>query len=142
MFELHSDLKRDGIALGSFPLSLVLLINDANYPWFVLVPQQPELRDLNDLLADEYIQFWSESRRFSNALVSLFKPDKLNVASLGNMTPQLHVHHVVRFKSDSAWPMPIWGRHPLKPYEPGQIAGVAQQLSSQNISGFEPFQLP
>ena len=64
MFELHSDLKRDGIALGSFPLSLVLLINDANYPWFVLVPQQPELRDLNDLLADEYIQFWSESRRF------------------------------------------------------------------------------
>ncbi len=142
MFELHPDLQRDGIALGSFPLSLVLLINDANYPWFVLVPQKPELRDLNDLLADDYTQFWNESRQFCNALVSLFKPDKLNVAALGNVTPQLHVHHIVRYKSDAAWPMPIWGRHPLVPYDPEQIAAIVQQLHSEKIIGFEPFTLP
>ena len=141
MFKLHPDLQRDGIALGEFPLSLVLLINDSNYPWFVLVPQKPSLRDLNDLSADDYTRFWSESRRFSHALRSLFNPDKLNVAALGNMTPQLHVHHIVRYQADLAWPKPIWGQHPLQPYERSQIGEVSEKLCSAEIFEFEPIEL-
>ena len=95
-FELHPDLKRDGLAIGRFPLCHVLLINDQAYPWFVLVPGRVNIRDTIDLNLDDYQSLWAESREFGTAIMQVFRGEKLNVAALGNVTPQLHVHHVVR----------------------------------------------
>ncbi len=138
MFELHSDLIRDGIDLGAFPLCRVLMINDKSYPWFVLVPQRADIRDTIDLEPKDYDQLWRESRIFSQGIMELFQGEKLNVAALGNMTPQLHVHHVVRYKNDAAWPGPIWGQQPMIPYASEDLNSVRDRLSRANMIGFEP----
>jgi len=135
-FELHSDLKRDGIMMGEFSLCQVLLINDSNYPWFVLVPKCSNISDTIDLNAEDHAQLWVESKRFSQAIMDVFKGEKLNVAALGNMTPQLHVHHIVRYKNDAAWPGPIWGKLPLKAYEAADVSTIKDKLSRANISGY------
>jgi len=135
-FELHSDLKRDGIMMGEFSLCQVLLINDSNYPWFVLVPKCSNISDTIDLNAEDHAQLWVESKRFSQAIMDVFKGEKLNVAALGNMTPQLHVHHIVRYKNDAAWPGPIWGKLPLKAYEAADVSTIKDKLSRANMSGY------
>lgn len=135
-FELHPDLKRDGIIVGHFDLCLVLLINDAAYPWFALVPQRPEIKDAIDLSEVDYRLLSDESRDFALAIKAIFCGEKLNIAALGNMTPQLHVHHIVRFSSDPAWPKPVWGFQPLTPYQPDEIKSIARQLANADIRGF------
>lgn len=137
-FQLHPDLERDGVPLGSFALCRVLLLDDANYPWFVLVPARPEIVELTDLSAVDYTQLWQESRAFCSFLQSAFTPDKLNVATLGNMTPQLHVHHVVRYRNDAAWPKPIWGAVPAKRYHTEAIETIREQLAIGKTNGFSP----
>ena len=137
-FELHPDLRRDGIEIGDFPLCKVLLINDSHYPWFVLVPKRAGISDTIDLDADDYAKLWEESRTFSKAIMQAFDGEKLNVAALGNMTPQLHIHHIVRYKSDPAWPGPIWGKHPLKPYVETDISDIKAKLNAANITGLSP----
>ncbi len=121
-FELHPDLRRDGIEIYDLPLSKVLMINDAAYPWFVLVPRVPDIKDAHELSEAEHAQMMFESRALCNALMAAFDGEKMNVAALGNMTPQLHVHHIVRFKTDPAWPGPIWGVQPLTPMTNVEIA--------------------
>jgi len=138
-FELHPDLKRDGIPLGRFPLCLVLLINDRNYPWFVLVPERENIRDTVDLAPGDYRDLWSESREFGPGIMRAWDGDKLNVAALGNVTPQLHVHHVVRYKTDAAWPAPIWGKHPMLPYDENGIRQIMQRIRGANIVGLDLF---
>lgn len=138
-FELHPDLQRDGIPIGKFPLCQVLLINDAAYPWFVLVPQRENIRDTIDLEADDHETLWAESRQFSAAIMKIFNGEKLNVAALGNVTPQLHIHHIVRFAADPAWPGPIWGKQPLTPYDENQIKEIREQISSAGLNAFELF---
>lgn len=135
-FTLHPDLKRDGIPMGHFPLCQVLLINDSHYPWFVIVPKREGISDPIDLTQQDFALLWEESRLFSNAIMSAFLGDKLNVAALGNMTPQLHIHHIVRYKTDPAWPGPIWGKHPLEPYAKSDVAEIKSKLAAQNIQGF------
>lgn len=135
-FQLHPDLQRDGILVGQFPLCLVLLINDSAYPWFVLVPQRMELRDAIDLAVADYDQLWAESRLFSQALRDLYEGDKLNIAALGNITPQLHVHHIVRFQGDPAWPGPIWGKQPLVPYSDEAISEIRRRLATAGIDQY------
>ena len=135
-FELHPDLARDGIHVGSFPLCQVLLINDSTFPWFVLVPQRAEIRDPIDLSEEDYKQLWTESRIFSGAIMKIFSGEKLNIAALGNMTPQLHVHHVVRFSADAAWPKPIWG-NPLVAYSDKEITEIRGRLADENIDGLK-----
>jgi len=135
-FELHPDLSRDGIYMGSFPLCQVLLINDSAYRWFVLVPQRENIGDTIDLSEADFKSLWAESRAISIAIMKLFDGEKLNVAALGNITPQLHLHHVVRYASDPAWPGPIWGVQPLTPYQDQQIEEVRTQLADANIPGF------
>ena len=135
-FQLHPDLQRDGILMGTFPLCLVLLINDRSYPWFVLVPQRAEIRDPNDLSEADYDSLWQESREFSRAIMSMFEGEKLNIAALGNMTPQLHVHHVIRFSTDAAWPAPIWGKQPLVAYRDGEVQQICERIAGANINGF------
>lgn len=137
-FTLHSDLERDGIVLGQFSLSLLLLINDAAFPWFVLVPQREQLSELIDMTEDDYAVFWQESRALGTALKQVFAADKLNVAALGNVTPQLHVHHVVRYEHDAAWPGPIWGKQPLKPYSVKEAKSVRSKIYLANMDRFQP----
>ncbi len=127
-FELHPDLQRDGIEIGCLSLCRILLINDSQYPWFVLVPERWGVRDTIDLNPADYQQLWEESRIFSLAIMNAFNGDKLNVAALGNMTPQLHIHHIVRYHDDPAWPGPIWGRHPMTPYSEIAIAETKKKL--------------
>lgn len=133
-FALHEILARDSIPVARWALSRVLLMNDANYPWLVLVPERPGMRDLHDLLPNDLATLMDEVVRASRALQSLFKPDKLNVAALGNMVPQLHVHVIARFNNDRAWPKPVWGVVPAKPYDENAADELISDLRSAFVS--------
>lgn len=108
-FTLHPQLENDTSYLGDYPLSRVLLNKDDSVPWIILVPRIDKLREIHHLPMEKQQQLLIESQHVSKALETLFMPDKLNLGALGNMVPQLHVHHVARFISDIAWPGPIWG---------------------------------
>lgn len=114
-FELHPRLAADTVNVGHLRLCRLLMMDDANYPWFILVPQRPGLVELHELDDDDLACFVRESAELSRALLRAFDGGKMNVAALGNVVPQLHVHHVVRFATDAAWPAPIWGRVPVAP---------------------------
>ena len=129
MFELHSQLQKDTLPLGRFSLCRLLLMNDANYPWFILVPERENVREIHELGDADRHQLWEESVELSRVLTTLFKPDKLNIAALGNQVPQLHVHHIVRYTHDPAWPHPVWGRLPPKPYYSAEIHKLNTLLS-------------
>lgn len=136
-FRLHTDLKRDGIPMGNFPLCKVLLINDATYPWFVLVPKRAKITDTTDLTEADHATLWAESKAFSAGIMEAFKGEKLNIAALGNVTPQLHVHHIVRYHVDPAWPGPIWGKVPMRPYDNDDGALIRALLKRAKIEGFK-----
>lgn len=116
MFELHPRLAEDTLLVGDFPLSHLLLMNDASYPWFILVPRRAEIREIFELEQRDQQQLLAESSQLSKVLFKLFQADKLNIAALGNMVPQLHIHHIVRYQTDQAWPNPVWGLFPAQPY--------------------------
>lgn len=118
---LHPQLQKECFLLGEMELSLVLLLNDSRYPWVILVPQRPELRELIDLNHEDQLQLLEESNRVQQALLELFTPEKLNVGALGNLVPQLHLHHIARFSDDPAWPGPVWGHSPPHPYSDIQL---------------------
>ncbi len=127
-FELAPELKRDCIELADWPLCKLLLMNDSQYPWFILVPRRAEMREAIDLTEPDQQQLLRESNQLAHLLREVFAPDKLNIAALGNMVPQLHIHHIARFKTDAAWPAPVWGKHPAIPYADEQIAEIKQAL--------------
>lgn len=116
MFELHEQLKKDTVAVGSFVLSLILLHRDSQYPWLILVPQRADITEIHHLGSDDRQQLMEESCQLAEVMVDLFAPRKMNVAALGNMVPQLHVHHIARFEQDPAWPHPVWGKVPPVAY--------------------------
>src|SRR5689334_6758412 len=116
-FELDSRLANDCRVLGDWPLCRLLLLNDANYPWFVLVPRRESIREIYELTDSDRAQLWEESAQLSRAAMKAFGGFKLNVAALGNAVPQLHVHHIVRSQSDAAWPYPVFDKVPKKTYE-------------------------
>ena len=99
-----------------------MLLKDANYPWLILVPLVNDCVEIIDLDKGQQQQLWYESSIVSRVLQQLFKPDKLNIAAIGNVVAQLHVHHIVRYSSDLCWPKPVWGQHPAKAYETEQLA--------------------
>ena len=115
-WSLHPQLERDTANIGDLPLSRVLLINDANYPWLLLVPRRPEVVEVIDLDEVAQAQLTTEIARVSRALREVTQCHKLNVAALGNMVPQLHVHVIARFRNDAAWPKPVWGAAPARAY--------------------------
>jgi diadenosine tetraphosphate (Ap4A) HIT family hydrolase len=127
-FELHPQLQKDCIVLGAFPLCRLLLMNDANYPWFILVPQRVNLREIHELDENDLYLLSHESVALARALTIVFKPDKLNIAALGNVVPQLHVHHIVRYQNDPAWPAPVWGKLPALPYSAERIAELRVKM--------------
>ena len=117
-YELHPQLAADTHPVAALPLCDLRLMDDANYPWLVLVPRLPEARDLVDLDQAQRHELSDEIDRASRALRDGFQPFKLNVAALGNLVPQLHVHVIARYENDPAWPSPVWGRVAARPYTP------------------------
>lgn len=140
MFELDARLEQDSVTLGQLPLSLVLLSRDANYPWCILVPKREGLREIHDLNKVDRLQLLEESCALTILMEKLFHPDKMNVAALGNMVPQLHLHHVARFENDPAWPRPVWGVVGASAYSEELLERRTQvlqiALAKENI-GFE-----
>jgi diadenosine tetraphosphate (Ap4A) HIT family hydrolase len=125
---LHPQLDRDTASIGDLPLSRVLIINDANYPWLLLVPRRANIVELIDLDEIEQAQLMTEVTRVARALRTVTNCDKLNIAALGNAVPQLHVHVIARFRSDAAWPKPVWGVAPPRPYEREELHSFGQPL--------------
>ncbi|BCK61904.1 HIT family protein [Aeromonas hydrophila] len=140
MFELHSRLQADTRLLGDLPLCRVLLAKDSQYPWLILVPRVANLREIHHLAPAQQQQLMEESCAVATLMEQALRPDKINVAALGNLVPQLHLHHVARFSTDKAWPGPIWGAHPSVPYEEAALlAEVASwRLKLANLAGFSP----
>lgn len=116
-FTLHPQLESDSLFITDLPLSRVLLINDSNYPWVLLVPRRTGATAIYKLSEQDQSQLFIESARLCNVLEALYTPDKINVAAIGNMVPQLHLHHIVRFKTDIAWPAPVWGFTEMNKYD-------------------------
>ncbi len=136
-FELHPQLAADSLLLADWPLCQLRLSNDRQYPWFILVPRRAGIRDVIDLTDAEQEQLWWESRHLSVWLKSDYQPDKLNLAALGNMVPQLHLHHIARFNTDIAWPAPVWGKFPAQPYAAEEITLLQQRWSVRNCGSKE-----
>lgn len=133
MFELHPRLEQDCVAIGSFELCRLLLMNDSQYPWFVLVPQVHGLRELYQLSKPQQWQLNEESTYLAERLANLYQADKMNIAAIGNLVPQLHIHHIVRYQSDKAWPAPVWGKFPALPYTETQLADIVQRMRGQLV---------
>lgn len=128
MFVLHPRLAEDALVIGKFELSLLLLSKDANYPWCILVPQRDDIYEIHQLDEQDQLQLVRESCRLAEVMTSLFDAHKMNVAALGNVVRQLHLHHIARFSDDAAWPQPIWGKLPAKPYAPGELNDTIERL--------------
>ncbi|MGX7741508.1 HIT domain-containing protein [Rhodopseudomonas parapalustris] len=111
-WSLSPRLEQDTINIGDLPLSRVLVIKDAHYPWLLLVPRRPGASEIIDLDEVAQAQLMTEISRVSRALKDITQCDKLNVAALGNLVPQLHIHIIARRSSDAAWPRPVWGVMP------------------------------
>lgn len=125
-YELHPQLAADTHPLATFALCDLRLMDDANYPWLILVPRLPVAHELLDLDATQRHQLSDEIERTSRLLRDVFQPHKLNVAALGNLVPQLHVHVIARFEHDPSWPAPVWGRVAARPYTP---EGLVERIS-------------
>lgn len=128
MFALDSRLQQDCLLVGDFPLCRLLLMNDSNYPWFILVPRREEVSELFQLDADDQRQLWQETTLLAETLKDTFAADKMNVATLGNVVNQLHMHVIVRRREDAAWPAPVWGRYPAQPYAGQQVGQIIDKL--------------
>ena len=128
MFALDPRLQQDTLPIGDFPLCRLLLSNDSNYPWFILVPRREDISELFQLDDADQQQLWKETTALAETLKDSFDADKMNVATLGNVVSQLHMHVIVRKRDDAAWPAPVWGKHPAKPYNAEQMTAIRERL--------------
>ncbi len=129
-FVLDARLANDCIVIGDFPLSRLLLMNDSQYPWFILVPRRAGATEIYHLSREEQCQLIKESSDLASAMADGFGAQKMNVANLGNMVPQLHIHHIARTTRDPAWPGPVWGKHPAVPYTPERLAEMRSRIEA------------
>lgn len=137
MFELHQQLASDTIIVGHFELSLVLLHKDSNFPWCILVPRRPGVEEIRQLAHEDQVQLLRESSQLVEVMEDLFAPDKMNIATLGNLVPQLHMHHVARYKADLCWPKPVWGQADAVPYTAAnQVERVRRLCHALQGEGF------
>jgi len=127
-WSLHPQLARDSVPVGDLALARVLAMNDVNFPWVILVPRRAGAVELIDLDEAERGQLMVEIAQVSAALKGLTGCDKLNVAAIGNVVPQLHVHVVARRTSDAGWPKPVWGAVPPRPYAAAELHGFIAAL--------------
>ena len=134
MFELHPTLFADSVVAADLPLCQLLVMRDGNYPWFVLVPRRENLREAFELAAADQQQLTREVNCLAKFLQQQSGADKMNVAALGNMVPQLHIHVIARFKTDGAWPAPVWGKLPAQALTEAELAqrlALAAQFAAQ-----------
>lgn len=129
-FQLDSRLDADTIPVGDLALCSVLLLNDARFPWFVLVPRVEGASELTDLTDEQAAQLMQELRIATRVMLELSKPDKVNVGALGNMVPQLHVHVIGRFRSDPAWPGPVWGHGTKTSYPDHAVTALIERAAA------------
>ena len=129
MFALNPQLAADTHLLGELPLCRVLLMNDQQYPWLILVPRRADVSEVFELSEADQALLWQETRLVAEKLKDAFGADKINIATLGNVVSQLHMHVIARFTTDAAWPAPVWGRHAAKAYSAEQLAELKQKLS-------------
>jgi diadenosine tetraphosphate (Ap4A) HIT family hydrolase len=129
-FALHPQLARDTAVVGDLALSRVLLMNDRRFPWLLLVPRLPDLREMHELDDASQIVLTREINTAAQRMAWHFKADKMNVAALGNVVPQLHIHVIARHASDAAWPSPVWGRLPVQPYPPELLSVRVRDLQT------------
>ena len=127
-WHLHPQLADDTHPVAQFELSELRLMDDANHPWLILVPRVDGAVELIDLDEPQQIALTGEIARASRALQAAFKPYKLNVAALGNLVPQLHVHVIARYREDIAWPRPVWGMASAQPYSPEVLVQRIRRL--------------
>jgi len=137
MADIHPQLLNDCLILGRFPLCHLLLMRDANYPWFILVPDRDGVSEIYQLSETDQQQLLNESSLLAGFLMKSFHGDKMNIAALGNIVPQCHIHHVVRYHNDAAWPAPIWGCVPLKAYSDNDLSNVVDKIKRATLAGFE-----
>jgi len=127
-WHLHPQLAEDTHPVAHFRLSELQLMDDANHPWLILVPRVEGVVELIDLSDAQQAELTREIARACRALQAVFKPHKLNVAALGNLVPQLHVHVIARFEDDIAWPRPVWGMASAQPYSPEELVRRIERL--------------
>jgi diadenosine tetraphosphate (Ap4A) HIT family hydrolase len=138
MFRLHAQLEKDTVPVGDLTLCRVLLMNNANYPWVILVPRREDVSELFQLTAQDQQQLMVEMSEVSAALAAHYRADKMNVAALGNVVPQLHVHVIVRYQDDPAWPRPVWGSE-ARAYADDVLAATVAELGELlEIDGLDP----
>jgi diadenosine tetraphosphate (Ap4A) HIT family hydrolase len=132
-WSLHPQLAADTSQIGDLSLARVLLMNDANYPWLVLVPRRPDVVEIIDLDDEDQEILTREIGLLARVLKDVTQCDKLNIAAIGNIVPQLHVHVVARRRGDAAWPRPVWGAGPPRPYEAPErdrlIAAIRREVA-------------
>ena len=138
-FTLHPRLQSDTTVLGDFPLSRVLLSKEALGPWIILVPRVDELRELHHLPEQDQYQLMRESSAVATLLENDYQAEKINVGALGNLVPQLHLHHIARFSHDIAWPGPIWGNTDGTQRSEALQAALADELREElsQVKGFK-----
>jgi diadenosine tetraphosphate (Ap4A) HIT family hydrolase len=127
-FKLHPQLEKDTLHVTDLALSRVLLMNDSQFPWIILVPRVSNICEIYNLPIEDAKQLNNESLMISQKIMSYFNGDKLNLGALGNLVPQLHIHHIVRFKHDIAWPAPVWGRQKPTPYSKNESERLLVEL--------------
>jgi diadenosine tetraphosphate (Ap4A) HIT family hydrolase len=132
LWSLHPRLELDTVPVGDLPLSRLLVSNDASYPWLLLAPRRPGACEIIDLDESDQRQLMIEITRVSRALREITACDKLNIAAIGNVVPQLHIHVVARRRDDAAWPKPVWGAAPARAYDPAErerlIAALRREI--------------
>jgi diadenosine tetraphosphate (Ap4A) HIT family hydrolase len=130
-FQLHERLQQDCISIGRFSLCQLLMMNDKQFPWFILVPERPDIKEIYQLNAADRQLLSEESCFLAENMANLFNADKMNVAAIGNLVPQLHIHHIVRYQIDKAWPAPVWGKFAALPYTELQIIELTDKVRAQ-----------
>lgn len=130
MFKLDERLFKDTVVLGDFTLCRVLLMNDSRYPWLILVPRRAGISELFELNMAEQQQLWQETSYVGQVLKDVFQADKINIATLGNVVKQLHMHIVVRMQDDAAWPAPVWGNGAAQGYTGETLAAMRARLQA------------
>jgi diadenosine tetraphosphate (Ap4A) HIT family hydrolase len=129
-FALDPRLAEGSRPLLDWPLSHLRLKDDARFPWILLIPRRPDIVELTDLAQPDYDQLAAEIRTATALVLTEARPDKVNVATIGNLVPQLHVHVIGRFRSDAGWPRPVWCLPPGDPYAPDSMAALVERYAT------------
>ncbi len=132
-FALHTQLEKDSIFVRNLLLSQLRLQNQKLVPWLILVPRRGDIKEIHELNQEDRILLMEEIAQASKALMALYAPDKINVGALGNIVPQLHIHIIGRFKNDPAWPAPVWGKLPNKPYTADAVEIIKTKLNATSF---------